>query len=76
VKLLIDENLAPSLVRALADIYPQSMHVRDVELNSAPDPVVWDYAAKAGYTIVTKDGDFRQRGFLFGPPPKVIWIRS
>jgi predicted nuclease of predicted toxin-antitoxin system len=27
-----------------------------------------------GYTIVTKDADFRQRSFLLGPPPKVIWI--
>jgi predicted nuclease of predicted toxin-antitoxin system len=35
---------------------------------------VWDYAAQTGYTIVTKDADFRQRSFLFGPPPKVIWI--
>jgi hypothetical protein len=24
---------------------------------------------------VSKDTDFSQRGFLFGPPPKVIWIR-
>jgi predicted nuclease of predicted toxin-antitoxin system len=27
-----------------------------------------------GYTIVSKDADFRQRSFLYGPPPKVIWI--
>ena len=31
-------------------------------------------AAEKGYTIITKDADFRQRSFLFGPPPKVIWI--
>ena len=29
---------------------------------------------REGYTIVTKDADFRQRSFLLGPPPKVIWI--
>lgn len=44
-------------------------------LKSSPDTVVWEYAAKMGYTIVTKDADFRQRSFLFGPPPKVICIR-
>ena len=25
--------------------------------------------------IVTKDDDFRQRGFVRGAPPKVIWVR-
>jgi predicted nuclease of predicted toxin-antitoxin system len=28
-----------------------------------------------GFAIVTKDADFRQRSFLFGHPPKVIWVR-
>jgi predicted nuclease of predicted toxin-antitoxin system len=25
--------------------------------------------------IVTKDADFRQRSYLFGHPPKIVWIR-
>jgi len=25
--------------------------------------------------IVTKDADFQHRSFLYGYPPKVIWIR-
>jgi predicted nuclease of predicted toxin-antitoxin system len=74
VKLLFDENLAPALVGALADIFQESTHVRQVGLKSSSDRKVWDYAAEMGYTIVTKDADFRQRSFLFGPPPKVIWI--
>jgi len=24
---------------------------------------------------VTKDADFYQRSFLFGQPPKVVWVR-
>lgn len=24
--------------------------------------------------IATKDGDFRQRAFVAGPPPKVLWL--
>jgi predicted nuclease of predicted toxin-antitoxin system len=28
-----------------------------------------------GLAIVSKDGDFHQRSFVRGPPPKVIWIR-
>jgi predicted nuclease of predicted toxin-antitoxin system len=58
----------------LAGVYPESAHVRDVGLKSSADRKVWDYAAERGYAIVTKDADFRQRSFLLGPPPKVIWI--
>ena len=72
MKLLYDENLAPSLVEDLADIFPESLHVREVGLKAAPDPAVCAYAATAGYMIVSKDADFRQRSFLYGHPPKVI----
>lgn len=51
------------------------MHVREVGLKEASDEAVWHYAAKQGFAIVTKDADFHQRSFLFGHPPKVIWIR-
>jgi predicted nuclease of predicted toxin-antitoxin system len=74
VKLLFDKNLAPALVENLADIYPDSAHVRALDLNSSPESVVWAYAPTMGYAIVSKDADFRQRSFLYGPPPKVIWI--
>jgi predicted nuclease of predicted toxin-antitoxin system len=51
------------------------MHVRDVGLEPADDESIWQYAAEHALVIVTKDADFRQRSFLFGTPPKVIWIR-
>jgi len=75
MRFLFDENLSPRLVSALADLYPGSRHVRDVGLASADDATVWSHAAAGGFTIVSKDGDFHQRSFLFGHPPKVIWIR-
>ena len=36
---------------------------------------VWDHAAEHEFIIVSKDADFNNRAFLFGPPPKVVWIR-
>lgn len=75
MKLLLDQNLAPRLVAALATLYPNSTHVRQVGLATADDDVVWRYAADQGFTIVSKDADFHERSFLLGPPPKVIWIR-
>jgi predicted nuclease of predicted toxin-antitoxin system len=75
MKLLLDENLSPRLVELLVDIGVEISHVRDVGLSSADDASVWEFAARGGFVIVTKDSDFNQRAFLLGPPPKVVWIR-
>lgn len=75
MKLLFDQNLAPRLVQVLRDLYPNSSHVREANLQAADDTLVWEHALAHGFAIVTKDDDFRQRSFLFGAPPKVIWIR-
>lgn len=75
MSLLFDQNLSPRLVGQLANEYPGSVHVRDVGLGAAEDGAVWDYAAKQGLIIVSKDADFQQRALLDGFPPKVLWIR-
>ena len=75
MKLLLDQNLSPRLVRALEAAYPGSSHVRLVGLRDADDAVVWEFARDHDFIIVSKDSDFHRRSFLFGFPPKVIWIR-
>lgn len=73
--LLFDQNLSPSLVNLLADIYPGSVHVDRMGLPTAPDREVWNYARQHDYIVVTKDADFSELSLLLGFPPKVIWIR-
>ena len=75
MKLLFDQNLSPSLVDSLADIYPESVHVQSVGLDCADDTAVWDFARLQNLVIVTKDADFQERSLIAGAPPKVIWIR-
>lgn len=75
MKLMFDQNLSHRLARLLSDIFPGSKHVREVDLSTADDPVVWEYAAQHGFVIVSKDSDFHQRSFVLGHPPKVIWVR-
>ena len=70
-----DQNLSPSLVQALSAEYPGPAHVRDPGLATGTDPAVWQRARTDGYIVVSKDSDFRQMSFLFGAPPKVVWIR-
>jgi predicted nuclease of predicted toxin-antitoxin system len=74
VKLLLDQNLSPRLVQRLADLYPEMDHIRNHGLARAGDETVWEYARRHEYIIVTKDTDFHQRSFLYGHPPKVIWL--
>lgn len=75
VRLLIDENLPPSLTRHLADIFPGSKHVRDVELARSPDTSIWDHAKRFDFAILTKDVDFASRVREEGAPPVIIQIR-
>jgi predicted nuclease of predicted toxin-antitoxin system len=75
MKFLFDENLSPKLVKLLGDLFPDSVHVRDVGLNRADDAIVWKYAQDHSLTICSKDSDMHQRSFVLGFPPKVVWVR-
>ena len=74
MKLLLDENLSPKLLRVLSDAFPGSAHVDPLGLRGATDVALWNLARDSGFAIVSKDNDFRQRAFLYGTPPKVIWL--
>ena len=75
MKLLFDENVSQKLVGLLEEEYPGSAHVRDVGLRGASDARIWDHAHQNAFVIVSKDDDFRQRSFLHGTPPKVVWLQ-
>ena len=75
MRLLFDQNLSPGLPRSVADVYPGSVHVREVGLRDSGDSEIWDYAKLNGFIIVSKDSDFQQRSLLYGFPPKFIWLR-
>ena len=75
MKLLFDQNLPRRLVREFESEFPGSVHVRDLQLDTATDPAIFTYAAEHGFTIVSKDNDFAQLSFLRGAPPKVVWLR-
>ena len=75
MRLIFDQNLSPMLIGLLSDLFPGSIHVRDAGLHASGDEDVWDHAIQQQFVIISKDSDFRQRSFLFGSPPKVVWIR-
>lgn len=75
MKLLFDQNLSPRLPKILEDIFPNSIHVRDIGFVQATDTQIWEYAKANDFVISSKDTDFQQRSLLLGHPPKVIWLR-
>lgn len=75
MKLLFDQNLSPRLPQLLADVFPDSVHVRTLGLTTADDIAIWDFAKVNGFAIVSKDSDFQQRSLLYGAPPKFVWLR-
>ncbi len=76
MKLLVDEKLPPRLVRDLADLYPDSIHVNSISLGTTPDELIWEYAKSNGFTFLTKDKDFVSLSLAWGAPPKVILLQT
>jgi predicted nuclease of predicted toxin-antitoxin system len=72
MKLLSDENLSPKLSNSLSDLFPNSLHVRDLGMKATIDPIVWDYAKDNNLMIVSKDADMHDLSLVFGSTPKVI----
>ena len=73
-RLLLDENLSESLVRRLADIYAEVLHVRTLGHAGATDAAIWELAKRHDALLVSRDEDFRAMSVLYGPPPKVVWL--
>ena len=61
---------------ALVPARQRSTHIERLKMRGATDAAIWSYARDHGYTIVSKDNDFRQYAFLYGPPPKAIWLAA
>jgi predicted nuclease of predicted toxin-antitoxin system len=75
VPLLFDEQLSEELSLLLRDVFPDSLHVRQIGAGGAPDSAVWQLAKDRGCVLVTKDEDFHRFSVLRGAPPKVVWLR-
>ena len=72
MKLLFDQNLPPKLTK----YFENAVHLRDIQLETSDDLIVWEYAKSKSFTIVTKDSDFNNIVSLYGFPPKVVWLRK
>jgi predicted nuclease of predicted toxin-antitoxin system len=75
MKLLLDENLSRRIVPFLQAAFPGSTQVVLLGLESSSDLVIWEYAKKNGFVVVSRDADFQERSLVSGHPPQVIWLK-
>jgi predicted nuclease of predicted toxin-antitoxin system len=73
--LFFDQNISWRILERVSAEFPDSKHVNASRLASASDKAVWDYARLNNFCIVSKDADFHQMSFVYGAPPKAIWLR-
>lgn len=76
MRLLLDRNLSLKLVMQLANVFPGSTQARLLGLDRASDRTLWDRAAAGGFVPVAQDADSTEMAALYGPPPKVVWLRG
>ena len=76
MKLLLDENLSPRLLRQIDDLFANSIHVRSVGLKQRPDREIWEFARSNEFAILTADADFLDLAVSLGHPPKVILLKG
>lgn len=75
-RLLFDEPLSEKLCDSLADLFPDSLHVRLLERGGgAADMTVWELARQHGCLVVSKDEDFHRLAVLRGGPSKFVLVR-
>jgi predicted nuclease of predicted toxin-antitoxin system len=75
VILWIDAQLSPALARWIRATFGiEAQAVRDLGLQKAKDPVIFQAARKARVVVMSKDEDFRLLVERLGPPPQVLWV--
>ena len=75
MRILVDAQLPPALVRALKGQGFDCSHVFDLNFLDASDRAIWNWATKHKATILTKDEDFVQLCLNSKVGPSVIWLR-
>jgi predicted nuclease of predicted toxin-antitoxin system len=78
MRFLVDANLSPRVATLLSGEGFESIHVGDVDLLTATDQAILDYAAANGLVIISADSDFGEllavsRGAV---RPSVVLLRS
>ncbi len=76
MKLLFDQNISHRILDKLPELFKESSSVKKEGLINETDKIIWEFAKREGFVIVTRDSDFTDLNALYGFPLKIVWIRS
>jgi predicted nuclease of predicted toxin-antitoxin system len=76
MKLLFDENISYRIIKRIETIFPESSHVKFFNMLQTNDTIVREFAKEIDFMIVTNDSDFNDLVYLYGFPPKVVWLKT
>ena len=75
MKILFDQNISHRVLNRIQDSFPEAKHVREFNMQSSSDQIIWKFARENGFALLTFDSDFNDLATLYGIPPKIIWLR-
>ena len=77
MRLLVDANLSPALIEGLVEAGFEALHVGDVDLLTASDAAIIEYARSHDLVLVTVDSDFAAMLAITGTEqPSVVQLRD
>ena len=76
MKLLIDQNISHKIIDSISDIYPESIHVTELNLAEDTDLQIWEYALVNDFVFLTTDSETCNRNVISTNSPKIICIKS
>lgn len=74
MRILVDESLPARLATRLIDEGHEAVHVSDIDLRSAPDPVIFQAAQRRGEVVITKDLGFGALAWFNDEPHQGVVI--
>jgi predicted nuclease of predicted toxin-antitoxin system len=76
VRFLVDAQLPPVLARQLVRSGHEATHLAEIDMLTARDSDIWEYATTIGAVLITKDEDFVTMRALNARGPAIIWVRT
>jgi predicted nuclease of predicted toxin-antitoxin system len=72
---LVDNQLPATLALWLESKGCAAKHVLALQLAQSHDELIWEYAARHGYIIISKDEDFADLTIVRSEKVPVVWLR-
>ena len=72
----LDAQLSPEIAGYISDKFGKECHhVFEWGVRRIPDKEIYSRLREPGMVLITKDSDFVDLQYVYGEPPKVLWLR-